>query len=177
MTGRTFDFMDVAPASLREESVRQWAAWWNANREAIKGGADPKELEPPEEAEGAGEAEADEAAASGSGRGRATPRRGTGLTVGRATARPRGAGESEGGSGRGSSIRELVRRKRMRRGTPLPGATPGAFAEEKPPEPESAPSSAEDSSGTRAPSAPSGAGRLAPAELPEPDDEELPPPT
>jgi len=154
MTGLTFDFLDIAPEAVRKESVRQWLAWWQSNKAAILAGADPKTV-------GGGQPSGTEAGSgdqtAGVSRGTPqigeneairdpTPSPGSVATVGRRTPVPGGVGRQTPapGGGRNLSVGELLRRKRVREGTPLPGAMaavekpadtgPGAAVEDKAPE-------------------------------------------
>jgi hypothetical protein len=175
MTGETFDFVDVAPESVRAESVAKWRAWWEMNKDAILSGTDPREVAgaaaapvglstaepelppldddvPTREFAGAG------AAAS------AAPPPGT-------TRAPDSGRRSSRKSGRNITLDDMRRKKQMRearqaaRGqprakpvTPKPGPAPPVPA--TPEEPEAA-----DASG----------GPTDLSDLPSPDDDELPP--
>jgi hypothetical protein len=44
ITGLTFDFVDIAPQSVRDESVKQWEAWWQTHKAAILAGRDPRSV-------------------------------------------------------------------------------------------------------------------------------------
>lgn len=178
MTGLDFDFVDVASESVREASVKQWEAWWAANKAKILAGADPKTVGAgPAPGGGGAPAQATPrpssrvAAGSGAVRrttpvtpsGRVSPVPGSTRAVARATPAPTEA--------RDVGLGELIRRKRERDKTPPPG---GAWLEEPAPE-EPETEAAADS----APPASLSAGEEKPAEkdaeLP-PTGEELPPP-
>ena len=212
MTGLTFDYVDIAPEAVRKESVRQWLTWWQSNKAAILAGADPKTVGGGAPAEaGPGDDEELPSPDGGPGVPRSTPPIGENEAlrdptpppgsvgaVGRGTPVPGGMGGAgaETGAGRNLSVGELIRRKRIREGTPLPGAmrsvapsdaTPDAAADE--PVDEGAPSEAEPEEAAapaaQAPgdSAEAGAGDAPGSDhadgagdfLPSPD-EELPPP-
>jgi hypothetical protein len=208
ITGLTFDYVDIAPEAVRKESVRQWLTWWQSNKAAILAGADPKTVGGGASA-GAGLGD-DEELPSPDGEpaiGRATPAPGGTAAVGSGTPQPgsvgalgRGTPVPGGvsrqtpapGGGRNLSVGELLRRKRIREGTPLPGAmrsvagpdaaavggapdaaapdgaAPDAAAQAAPPADVSAGADAGDAPGA---DAADGAGDF----LPSPD-EELPPP-
>jgi hypothetical protein len=129
MTGETFDFVDIAPESVRAESVAAWKAWWRENKEAILSGTDPRDVAGKPTGVAAS-AVTRPAAASPSPRSPATrpaASRGSRPSAGRtartaAVRRPSPARErapaSDAGTpakpGRQASIGEIVRRKRMR---------------------------------------------------------------
>ena len=79
ISGETFDFVDIAPAPTRAESIARWEAWWQAGREAILSGTDPRELA--KEPVGVPSAAASPAATPAAGRRRRPPRRKTSKTV------------------------------------------------------------------------------------------------
>jgi hypothetical protein len=79
ISGETFDFVDIAPVPMRAESVARWGAWWQANKDAILSGTDPRELA--KEPVGVPSAAASPAATPAAGRRRRPPRRKTSKTV------------------------------------------------------------------------------------------------
>jgi hypothetical protein len=137
MTGLTFDYVDIAPEAVRKESVRQWLTWWQSNKAAILAGADPKtvgggapaaagpgddeELPNPDEEPGVGRGTPAPGGTAAVGSG--TPQPGSVGAVGRGTPVPGGVSrQTPAPGGRNLSVGELLRRKRIREGTPLPGA-------------------------------------------------------
>ncbi len=206
IAGLTFDYVDIAPEAVRKESVRQWLTWWQANKAAILAGADPKTV-------GVGAAPGPDAASDGDelpspddgpAVGRLTPPVGDNEairdptpppgsvgTVGRGTPVPGGVGRETPVPevSRNLSVGELIRRKRARGATPLPGAVP-SVAETDDAEPDAAPDAPPDAAAPEeaAPESPfappadepanaGGAGEAVHSldDLPSPD-EELPPP-
>lgn len=176
MTGETFDFVDVAPESVRAQSVARWRAWWQMNRAAILSGTNPRDVAgaapataglSTEEPELPALDDEDLPAGGIAAGGVAAPAR-------RATRAPAPSRRTSSTRGRGVSLDDMLRKKRTREAgeaakrqprakpvTPAPGPAPPVSA--TPAEPEAADIS-EDPTDV-----------IDLSDLPSPDDDELPP--